>query len=144
METIALDIAKFRLEFAEFSDPSLYSDLYISAKWDAATCYMSDLNEGRLKDSCRQYGLFLMLAHLILLDDKIKSGVSTAVITSGSEGSVSVSFATPPSSGSWDWWMGLSIYGQQLNALLAAKSAGSFYVGGSPVRNGFRGVGGVI
>ena len=141
-DIVELDIPKFRAEFPQFSDPLIYTDLYIETKWALATCYISDLNCGYLKGSCRQYAIFLMLAHLIALDDMIKNNVNPNFVTSSSEGRVSASFQAPPSTGPWDYWLGKTSYGQQLNALLAANAVGGWYVGGSAVGSAFRGLGG--
>jgi hypothetical protein len=44
----------------------------------------------------------------------------------------------PPETNQWQWWLSLSPWGQQLLALLLVKSAGGFYIGGFPERQGFR------
>ena len=80
-DIVELDIPKFRTEFPQFSDALIYTDLYIETKWALATCYISDLNCGYLKGSCRQYAIFLMLAHLIALDDMIKNNVNPNFVT---------------------------------------------------------------
>lgn len=141
-DKIELDISKFRELFPAFSDQSKYPTVTIEMKWEVATCYISDLDCGRLKSSCRQYAIFLMMAHLLYIDDCISAGIKLNPTTSVSEGKVSASFAAFPSEGSWDFWLGQSSYGQQLVALLSSVAAGGYYVGGSNVTAGFRGVGG--
>lgn len=141
---IELDVPKFRSEFLAYSDQAKYTFAYIETKWDIATCYISDLNCGQLKNNCRQYAIFLMMAHLIYIDDRIAANVKTDPLASVTEGKVSASFAVPPSSGSWEYWLGQSPYGQQLTSILSAAAAGGYYVGGSNVTAGFRDAGGYL
>ncbi len=139
-----LDIVKFREQFPEFSDTSKYTDLYMLEKYNMAICYISDLHCSSLTDDCTQYALYLMIAHLIKIDDEITANVKRGVITSASQGRVSTSFETPPSSGPWDYWLNTTAYGQQLKALLDVNSSGGWYVGGSAVGSAFRRLGGYI
>lgn len=96
--------------------------------------------------------LKLMTAHLIHCNHKKddpylregSGGSEVGIVASASEGSVSVSFATPPTKNAWQHWLASSPYGLQLWALLKQISAGGFYVGGLPERKAVRKVGGVF
>lgn len=94
-----------------------------------------------------QLALNLMTAHLLHLSVGTE-GSGTAqnggIVASASEGSVSVSFATPPTKNAWQHWLAGSPYGLQLWALLKQWSAGGFYIGGLPERKAVRKVGGVF
>lgn len=92
----------------------------------------------------------LMTAHLLHCnygergDSETFSNNGVGVVASASEGSVSVSFATPPTKNAWQHWLASSPYGLQLWALLKQLSASGFYVGGLPERRAVRKVGGVF
>lgn len=96
----------------------------------------------------------LMTAHLIhcnyqesdpyLNQTSNSGGNSVGIVASASEGSVSVSFTTPPTKNAWQHWLASSPYGLQLWALLKQLSAGGFYLGGLPERQAVRKVGGVF
>lgn len=94
-----------------------------------------------------QLALNLMTAHLLHLSVGTE-GSGTAqnggIVASASEGSVSVSFATPPTKNAWQHWLASSPYGLQLWALLKQWSAAGFYIGGLPEREAVRKVGGVF
>jgi len=70
------------------------------------------------------------------------SGRPTQIVTSATEGSVSVSLAEPPNTDTFTYWFSTTTYGLQLIAMLDAQSAGGFYVGGSEERRGFRKING--
>ncbi|MDW0617876.1 DUF4054 domain-containing protein [Mannheimia haemolytica] len=90
----------------------------------------------------------LMTAHLLHINVGTESDGGSAqnggIVASASEGSVSVSFATPPTKNAWQHWLAGSPYGLQLWALLKQWSAGGFYIGGLPERKAVRKVGGVF
>lgn len=96
-----------------------------------------------------QIALNLMTAHLLHLSVWTEGNNSGAaqngsIVASASEGSVSVSFATPPTKNAWQHWLASSPYGLQLWALLKQWSASGFYIGGLPERKAVRKVGGVF
>lgn len=90
----------------------------------------------------------LMTAHLLHINVGAESDGGSAqnggIVASASEGSVSVSFATPPTKNAWQHWLAGSPYGLQLWALLKQWSAAGFYIGGLPERKAVRKVGGVF
>lgn len=141
MASIPLNIADFRVNFPAYSDETKYPDSVLNAKYAIGKCYIAD-NDCTLPEECREYALQLMLAHLLYIQDDIASGNTSRVITSATEGSVSVSLAEPPSPDNWYYWLNTSPYGPQLIAMLEAASVGGFCVGGMPERKGFRKIGG--
>jgi hypothetical protein len=74
----------------------------------------------------------------------ITEGNAPGVMTGATEGTVSVSLQAPPAKDAFSWWLATTPYGAQLRALLLARSAGGFYVGGLPERAAFRKVGGIF
>lgn len=67
---------------------------------------------------------------------------ASGVLTSANEGSVSVSFAPPPSRSAWQYWLNQTPYGQQFLALFSSLVLGGFYIGGLPESQAFRKTGG--
>jgi hypothetical protein len=102
------------------------------------SAYISAANYGNLKDEQRQYALNLMTAHLLYLSDLIAKGSPTGIVTSASEGAVSIGLAPPPAKNQFQFWLNQSPYGQQLLALLRVKGAVGVYVGGATVLSNFR------
>ena len=139
--TISLDIPSFRINFPSYADEAVYTDMLLNAQYEIGKCYIAD-NDCTMPETCREYALQLMLAHLLFIRDLVNGGGNVGVITSASEGDVSVSLAEPPTSDSWDFWFNSSPYGKELIALLSSQAAGGFYVGGMPERRGFRKIGG--
>ena len=138
---INLDIAAFRINFKAYASETDYPDALLNAKYLIGKCYIAD-DDCTLEHDCRVYALQLMLAHLLRIQDLIDQGLPDQVVTSASERDVSVSLSEPPSSSTWDYWLGSTPYGRQLLAMLSAASVGGFYVGGSPERRGFRKING--
>lgn len=141
---IELDIPEFRQRFPAFAMDAAYPDLAIETQWAMATLYASDTAYACLQDS-QALVLQLYTAHLLALQAGPCAGVGAApgqggITTSASIDKVSVSMAQPPFGTSpWRYWLNLTPFGAQLLALLAARSAGGSYHGGSPTRAAFRG-----
>ena len=142
MTTITFDIEQFREQFPEFSNETTYPDVMLQMYFAMATCYVSDEDYGCLSGACRGLALNLMTAHLTKIGTDTTVGEDPAFVTSATVDKVSVSTQPPPDKDQYEWWMSLTSYGQQLLALLKAKSVGGCYIGGSPERAAFRGVGG--
>ena len=139
---ITFDVTVFRSQFPAFVSETTYPDATLQAFFDVATCYVSAVDQGRLTGACRQYALNAMTAHLVAISDLAAAGSTPAFVTSTTVGSVSVSVQPPPNTSQWQWWLNLTPYGQQLQALLTQAAVGGFLVGGSPERSPFRQVGG--
>jgi len=136
--TLTINIPNFRLQFPQFADPLLFSDISIQLYFDMATSYISDQNVGSLRDAARLLALYLMTAHLLVIFDGIANDRPVQAIQNAAEGTVNVGFVPPPAANGWQWWLSSTQYGQQLWALLLNKSVGGFYVGGAYVRSGMR------
>ena len=136
-----LDITAFRAEYPEFSDESLYPDATLEAQYEIGKCYIKD-NNCVLPEKCRAHALNLMLAQLLYIKTMISSGNSAKIVTSATEGAVSVSLAEPPSANNFEYWLNSTPYGPQILSMLEVASAGGFYVGPSLDRAAFRGANG--
>jgi len=137
-----LDITAFRQAFPAFASTVLYPDATITLRWGEATVYLGDLDGCLLSGAGLQAALNYLTAHLLASFDIIARGQTPGVITDSAVDKVRVSLAPPPTRDGWQWWLATTPYGVQLWALLIAKSAGGWYVGGSPERAAFRRVGG--
>jgi len=136
------DIDQFRIDFPQFSDSTVFSDVRLQAYWDWATCYISDCDYGYLSGACRYYAIELMVAHLAQLNIIIAAGEIPGQVIGASISKISVTLQGAPNPNQWEWWLNQTPYGQQLLALLQAASVGGFFIGGSPERLAFRNVGG--
>lgn len=141
---ISFDVTVFRAQFPAFKDPTTYPTALIEMFWGQATCYVSDQNCGSLQGKCRGLAINSMTAHLMALNDLINCGQTPGQITSSTIDKVSVTLTPPPSANQWQYWLELTPYGNQLFALLQAKSVGGFYIGGLPETGAFRKVGGIF
>jgi hypothetical protein len=132
------DVDAFRIQFPAFANPTQFPDLVLEQYWDAATCYVSPVNEGALKDGCRLFVLNLYTAHLTALSVIIARGTTTGQVQSATVDKASVTFTPPPEVTQYQWWMNLTPYGQQAYALLQQAAIGGDYVGGWPERSAIR------
>ncbi|AHG75432.1 Phage protein [Mannheimia varigena USDA-ARS-USMARC-1296] len=138
-----MNITDFRTMFPVFDDlddPTIelwaeVAEEHLKASWV--------LNGKRLDIAMK-----LMTAHLLHInvggESDGGSAQNSGIVASASEGSVSVSFATPSTKNAWQHWLAGSPYGLQLWALLKQWSAAGFYIGGLPERKAVRKVGGVF
>ena len=138
MADITFDIAAFRLAFPAFASVAAYPDLTVQGYWDAAICYINPNNYGYLQGASRARALNLMTAHLLAIQDIIKSGQQVGFTTQATIDKISVAMQAPPSANAWQYWLNTTPYGMQLLALLGAKGVGGLYIGGLPERAGFR------
>ena len=134
----------FRAMFPAFADTAAFTSQMLAMWWDAAALHLKD--GWMLSGDAYEHARNLMTAHLVQLADKAAKQAQSVggAVQSASEGSVSVSFATPPTKSGWQFWLSGTPYGVQLWALLSSASAGGMFVGGLPEREGFRKVGGVF
>ena len=135
--TLVLNITYFRQAFPEFGNATVYPDALLDMFWSWATTYVSDKNWGWLRNKARQHCLNLMTAHLLQVRNIGKQGEIPGIITEASVDKVDVKLEPPPLPNQWQFWLGTTIYGQQLLALLQAKSVGGMYYGGPPVLAAF-------
>ena len=138
---LSLDITEFRAMFPAYADETTYPDATLETYYSIGKCYIKD-NSCTLPDACRAQALNLMLAHLLYISDQAAAGNKSVVVTSATEGQVSVSIAQPPSADNWSYWLNTTPYGPQILAMFDVASVGGWYVGGTPERKGFRKAGG--
>lgn len=128
MSDITLVLSDFRTQFPVYFGSS---DAQITMYFNMATDYISVKNYGLLKDNSRTLALYLLTAHLLHIAGQVSNNIHSGVVTSATEGSVSVSLMQPNVTSALKFWLNQSPYGQQLLALLSVKSAFGLYVGGS-------------
>lgn len=138
MATLVLDIALFRDQLSAYANVTTYPDQLITTTWDMGSSYISTNDYGYLQGSQRQYALNLMCGHLLYIGDAIAAGKPLGIVTSASEGAVSIGLTPPPMKNQWQYWLNQSPYGAQLLALLRLKGAVGVYVGGYPIAGNFR------
>lgn len=137
-----LDIAAFRLAFPAFANTTTYPDPTIELRWGEATVYLGEYDGCLLSGVGLQSALNYLTAHILASFALIATGQTPGIVTDSRVDKVAVSLAPPPTRDGWQWWLATTPYGVQLWALLIAKSAGGWYVGGSRERAAFRRVGG--
>lgn len=130
MQPVSVSVLGFRANFPEFS-PDKYTDEALELALTQAQLHVSPKNGFGLKDGARAYAIYLMTAHLRAMADMAASGQITGrAKTASSIYQVSVSYAMPPAKDMKEYWLGLTIYGQQLQALLKSRTAAGFFFGG--------------
>jgi len=139
---LIFDVTLFRQQFPAFADVLVFPTARLQMYWDMAICYISDINCGWLRNSCRQLAINMMVAHLAALSVLIATGLTPQLIKSSTIDKITVTLQMPAVPNQWRWWLNTTPYGMELLALLAINSVGGFYVGGSPELSGFRTVGG--
>lgn len=142
---LTFDPALFRQQFPAFADVALYPDAQLQRYWDMAVCYSTDVDYCKAElgvISCRQTALNMLTAHLLTIGTGAVTGQTVGMVQSATVDKVSVTIQAPENPNQWQWWLNKTPYGQMYLALLRAKSAGGFYIGGSPERSAFRSVGG--
>jgi hypothetical protein len=142
---ITFDVDVFRAQIPEMSNASAYPDVMLQGYWDVATSYISNVNYGYLRDDSRVVALNYMTAHLAKLFTIICANTNQTAgqVQSATIDKISVTMTPPPMKDQFQWWLGITSYGQMLLALLQVKSVGGMYVGGLPERSAFRKVGGI-
>lgn len=134
------DDAVFRATLPFFADTTVYPEAAMQQNFTNGISYISNYNRGTLNGPSRQLALYLMTGHLAALNDLIiaQDGSVPGLITNAVIDKVQVTIQPPPSKNQFQYWLGLTPWGQQLLALLSVKSVGGFYVGGQPETAGFR------
>lgn len=130
MASVSVSVSGFRQNFPEFN-PARYTDAALELALARAQLYVSPHNGFGLYGEAREQAIYLMAAHLQTMADRAAKGqISGKEKTSSSIYQVSVSYAMPPSRTMKEYWLGLTIYGQQLQALLKSRTAAGFFFGG--------------
>lgn len=141
MTVFTFDVAAFRLAYPAFDNDTAFPEATLQAYWNSAVCYISPTDYGDLSGPSRFLALNLMTAHLTALSVIIAGGQVPGLMQASAIDKVNVTLTPPVFKNQWQWWLSLTPYGQQLFALLQVISASGFYVGGSPQRSAFRGIG---
>jgi len=144
MTEITFDVTAFRVEFTEFANPTDFPDTLLQGKFNLATCYVNPNPNNYIAVGCLTQVLYLMTAHLTKLNSLINAGQTPGQVQSTTIDKITVTLTPPPLPNQWQWWLGLTAYGQQLLALLQSLAAGGFYFGSLPERSSIRSVGGVF
>ncbi len=139
------DDTLFRQQLPAFADVTKFPESLLSTFWTIGTNYISAENYGYLADDARQYGLNLMCAHQVTLNNLILAGKTPRITKSAGIDKVTATLDPPPTnSSSWRWWLNTTPYGQALLSLLSVKMSGGIFIGGSNESQGFRRAGGVF
>ena len=127
--TVSVSVEGFRATFPVFTQEA-YSDAVVSAYLGNAQNYVSNINYGRLRDTAREYAIYLMTAHLLTLKDRIEQSGSGFIgyETSARVDNVSVSLAPPLSRNELERWFELSGYGLELRTLLMTRACVPFWI----------------
>ncbi len=138
-----IDPAAFRVLFPQFANVTAYPDATLMLFFGSATAFLGEYDNYALSGQGLQTALDLMTAHLLAIGTGAAAGTGgSGVVTGSTIDKVSVTLMAPPARSAWAFWLSGSPYGAQLWALLSMRSAGGFYIGGSPERAAFRRVGG--
>lgn len=137
---ITYDDATFRATLVYFANTVTYPAALMQQFFTNGTSYISNYNRGALNGENRQLALYLMTGHLAALNDMVNAndGSVPGYVKDASVDKVKVSLQPPPAKNQFQFWLGLTPWGQQLLPLLCIASAGGFYVGGRPEGLAFR------
>jgi hypothetical protein len=148
MSVISFDVAAFRVSFPAFASVTAYPDATLQMYWDNACLFVRPNTSvclvGALAPDRKERILNLLTAHLAQLATLIALGQTPGQVQSSTVDKVSVSLTPPPQETQFQWWLGLTPYGQQVLALLQVASVGGFYIGGLPERAPFHKVAGIV
>jgi len=146
MATVTLDITTFRADFPAFADETVYPDALLETQWKFVTCMMSDTvySVCLFDEACLTNALYLLLAHLLFMNNRAVAGKQAGYKISSTVDKVSVTYQNVPvrTGNYFGIFLNQSIYGQQLLAMIHTAKAGGIYVGGVPNSQAFRGFGG--
>lgn len=137
MAVIGFDLKAFYAAFPAFQQTPAQR---LNEYWNMATGFISNQVWGCRGNVARQTQyLNLMTAHLAAINDMIASGQTPGVVIQATIDKISVTMQPPPEKDQFQWWLNTTPYGQQLLVMLQMNSVGGWFIGGSPVRAGFRG-----
>lgn len=136
MAAIAFNASAFYAAFPAFQ--GTIPEESLAQYWITAGLYISNPTWGCRNTAKTTQYLNLMTAHLAAISQLIMSGTTPGLITQSTIDKVSVTLQPPPLKTQFQYWLNLTPYGQQLLALLQVNSVGGQYIGGRPVRAGFR------
>lgn len=132
MAIVVFDIAAFRERYPEFDT---VSDSLLNAYFVEATVYLDNTDGSIVTDATiRSVYLNMLVAHLAAMNSGVGGSKPTGLVgrvASASEGSVSVSMADIPSSGS-SWWYLQTPYGAAYWQATASYRTARYVPGASP------------
>ena len=138
--TLVFNDVVFRQYYPEFANGMVFPTATLQMYWNQAATYISTTNVGFfLVDVSRQRALNLMTAHIAKIAIYNSEGEVPGITTQSQVDKVQVQLEPPPLPNQFQWWLGTTVYGQQLLALLQIRSVGGFYSpAGQPVLSAFR------
>ena len=146
MSKIAFDASRFRAAIPAFSNETLYPSAVLQMKWIAATCIVSDDDDGFvLTERQRECVLDLLVAHLLEIDSMIAIGQNVVNIQGATVDKVSVTATAPVAATGLQLWFQTTPHGQMIRIILQSATVGGLYVGGSRAeKRSFRRAGGMF
>lgn len=129
MKTMVFPFDRFCATFPVFAEsPAVYSAEAIQLAGNEATHYIGNPERGMPLENIedREYALFLMTAHILVLNKKLNEATADGETLQGGTpfkatiGSVSIENTKPNSftSDDIDYWLNQTEYGRRLNVLL--------------------------
>lgn len=125
--TLVFDVVDFRLYYPEFANATVFPTSTLQMYWNAASTYISTNNSGMLNNVSRQRALNLMTAHIAKIQIFNSEGEVPGIVTQAQINKVQVQLEPPPLPNQFQWWLGTTVYGQELLAMLQIRSVGGFY-----------------
>ena len=121
----------FLMRFPEFDNETTYPRATVENCGQRAMMHITPDAEGMpLNGHYREYGLFLMTAHLITLDAQGDDGSTAGTPYKSTIGSVSIETTKQNTfmTDDWNYWLNLTKYGRELLAYLELQSAGGIFL----------------
>lgn len=145
MEEHVLDYAQWSELFPELTA----TQTQVESAWLVATVFVGDVDNCIVSGDKLQALLNYATAHVVAImygsgayGEGASDSTGGGIVQSAHEGSVSVTYAKPPSGNQWEYYWNQTPYGTMFLAMLKALTAGGMYVGGKPETLAFRDVGG--
>ena len=127
-----LNISDFRSQYPAFSSNVIYTDAMITNAFNSATFYLDNNTTKCLTLSKLTHLLYLLTAHILVIENKVKKGDTVGTVTNATIDKVSVTLLAPNANSDFKFWLNQTPYGQQYLALIKLCLVGGIYVGGTP------------
>ena len=136
-------LREFCSKFREFSDATKYSQSTIQNAADRALLHVTPDIEGMpMRGPYRNYAVFLMTAHILVLDEANSESANDGTGLGGmaykaTVGSVTVESTKPNSftQDSFDFWLSQTRYGRELLSFLELQAPAGIYLSGDSARD---------
>lgn len=146
MTIVPFDPNLFRATYKQFGNAACFTDSILEGYWATATNYVTPVEGAIFNFSVPEQtqAVNLMTAHIAAIFDALQNNKPLGVVTDAAIDKVRITVKPPPFSqfSQFSYWLSLTPYGVMLMAMFNTASAGGFYFGGLPERDGFRRVGG--